>query len=98
MTSCKEEARRWVHRYAVGGAAFAALPIIGTSALLTTLELHMFGFIADIYGEAPTGIVTAAAGGTFSVAAQGLKWLAFQGSLLIPGWGTLVRVSIAAST
>jgi hypothetical protein len=27
MTTCKQEAERWVHRYALGGAAFSAIPL-----------------------------------------------------------------------
>jgi uncharacterized protein (DUF697 family) len=97
MTTCKEEARRWVHRYAAGGAAFAALPIVGSSAALATLEMHMVGIIGDIYGESVSGVTTAAAGGTFGVIGQGLKWIAFRGTRLIPGYGALVRVVIAAA-
>ena len=37
-----------------------------------------------------------AAGGTFAVLGMGLKWLAFNGTLLIPGWGILIRTVIAA--
>lgn len=97
-TTCKEEARRFVHRYAVGGAAFAALPIPGTSAMLTTLEMHMFSVIGQIYGESVSGIASAAAGGTFAVMGTGLKWLAFQASMFVPGYGTAVRIGIAVTT
>lgn len=98
MTTCKSEARRWVHRYAAGGAAFAALPIVGTSAGLATIEMHMLGIIGDIYGEAVSGVTTAAAGGTFGVMGQGLKWLAFRAAQFVPGYGTVVRAVIAATT
>src|SRR4051812_40356827 len=80
MTTCKAEARRWVHRYAAGGGAFAALPIVGTSSALATIEMHMMGIIGDIYGESVSGVTTAAAGGTFAVMGQGLKWIAFRAS------------------
>ena len=96
MTTSKEEARRWVHRYAAGGAAFAALPIAGTSAALATMEMHMVGVIGDIYGESVTGVTTAAAGGTFGVMGQALKWIAFRGAKLVPGWGIVVRTVVAA--
>ena len=40
---------RWVHRYAIGGAAFAALPLpISTTAGLAALEVHMFNFIGNV--------------------------------------------------
>ena len=96
--TCKQEAELWVHRYAAGGAAFSALPLPVTSAGLATLETHMMTLIGEIYGEAPGAVFTAAAGGSFAILGQGLKWLAFQGSLFVPVAGVAVRMGIAALT
>lgn len=99
MTTCKEEATRWVYRYAIGGAAFAALPIpFSTSAGLATLETHMMHAIGGIYGEDGGTLATAAAGGTFAVMGQGLKYVAMQAAAFVPGLGTAVRMGIAGST
>ena len=99
MTTCKEEATRWVYRYAVGGAAFAALPLpIPTSAGLATLETHMLGVIGSIYGEHATPMATAAAGGTFAVMGQGLKYVALQAVGFIPVFGSVIKMGIAGST
>jgi uncharacterized protein (DUF697 family) len=96
--TCKQEAELWVHRYAIGGAAFSALPLPVTSAGLATIETHMMTLIGEIYGDAPGGVFTAAAGGSFAILGQGLKWLAMQGSLFVPVAGTAVRMGIAAVT
>src|SRR5689334_947877 len=99
MTTCKTEALRWVHRYAAGGAAFAALPIpMSTSAGLAAMETTMVAMIGEIYGDPMSGLTSAAASGTFSVLGQGLKWLAIQGTLLIPVLGIAIRMGIAAGT
>lgn len=97
MTTCKQEAERWVHRYAVGGAAFAAIPLPVTSAGLATLETHMMTLIGEIYGQPLGGISTAAAGGALAIFGQGLKWVAMQGSLFVPVAGTAVRMAISAA-
>ncbi|EYF05191.1 hypothetical protein [Chondromyces apiculatus] len=99
MTTCKEEARRWVHRYAIGGAAFAALPIRGTTTGLATLQTHMLSVIGSIYGE-PVGAVSATAlGGSFSVLGQGLRFVTQRASKLVPGpAGFLVRIAVAGVT
>jgi uncharacterized protein (DUF697 family) len=99
MTTCKEEALRWVHRYAAGGAAFAAIPIpFSTSAGLAAMETHMTAFIGSIYSDPMGGPTTAAAGGTFAVMGQGLKWMATQAVGFVPLLGPVIRMSIAAAT
>jgi uncharacterized protein (DUF697 family) len=99
MTTCKEEALRWVHRYAAGGAAFAALPIpFSTSAGLAALETHMAAMIAEIYGETGATFATAAAGGAFAALGQGLKYIACQATLLVPVLGIPIRMTIAGGT
>lgn len=99
MTTCKEEALRWVHRYALGGAAFAAIPIpFSTSAGLAAIETHMASMIAEIYGDPVASFATAAAGGLFSAMGHGLKYIACQASCFVPGFGTPVRMAIAGAT
>lgn len=99
MITCREEALRWVHRYAVGGAVFAAIPLpISVSPLLAALETHMFGVIGQVYGDVPGAPATAAAGGTFIAVGGGLKAAASQATKLIPVVGPLIHASIAAAT
>ncbi len=96
-TNCKQEAMRWVHLYAFGGAAFAALPLpISTTDGLATLEAHMFGMIGGIYGDPPGSGGIAAAGTTFVVMGRALKFLSGRAVALIPGYGALIRAGIAA--
>ena len=98
MTTCKEEALRWVHRYAIGGGAFAAIPLPVTSTGLATIEMHLWGFIGSLYGDPMGAVATAAAGGSFAVMGHGLKWLAMQGALVVPVLGPFIRVGIAAGS
>ena len=99
MTTCKEEAIRWVHRYALGGAAFAAIPLpVPTTAGLATMEMHLATVIADVYGEPSTGFGTAAAGGAFAFFGQGLKFVACQAACFIPVLGIPIRMGIAGVT
>lgn len=97
--TCKEEALRWVHRYAVGGAAFAAIPLPGTSAGLATLETHMMAVIGEIYGESVGAVTTTAVGGSFTILGQGLKWGVHRAAKFVPGpAGFAVRIVIAGVT
>jgi uncharacterized protein (DUF697 family) len=99
MTTCKEEAFRWVHRYAVGGAAFAAIPLpLSTSAGLATIETHMMAVISEIYGDSVGAIVTTAAGGSFAIMGQGLKFLATEATRFVPVIGPIIRMAIAGGT
>lgn len=96
-TTCKEEALRWVHRYAAAGAAFAAIPLPVTTTGLATIETHMVGFIASVYGDPMSGVATAATGGSLAILGQGLRWIALQGAGFIPVLGLPIRMAIAAS-
>jgi uncharacterized protein (DUF697 family) len=99
MTTCKEEAVRWIHRYAAGGAAFAALPIpFSTSAGLAAIEAHLLAVIGEIYGEGIGAFASATAGGTFSAVGQGLKYVACHAACFIPGFGIPIRMAIAGAT
>jgi uncharacterized protein (DUF697 family) len=96
--TCREEAMRWVHRYAAGGAAFALLPLpLSTTAGLAALEAHMFRFVGEVYGDSVGGMASLAAGGTFEVMGQGLKYLATRAVSFVPGpYGAVIRAAIAA--
>lgn len=99
MITCREEALRWVHRYAAGGAIFAAAPIpVATSPILAALETHMLGVIGEIYGESVSFPVTTAAGGTFAAMGAGLKAAAGAATAFIPVVGPVIRATIAAVT
>jgi uncharacterized protein (DUF697 family) len=95
-TSCKDEALRWVHRYAAAGAAFAAIPLPVTTAGLATIETHMAGFIGSIYGDPMSGVATAATGGSLAIMGEGLKWVAIQATTFVPVIGLPIRMGIAA--
>ncbi len=99
MTLCREEALRWVHRYAAGGAVFALLPLpFSTSTGLATMETHMMNVIGEIYGDHFSAPATAAAGGTFMVAGQALKFVAAKAAApLTVLLGPVVRGLIAAA-
>lgn len=98
MVTCKEEAQRWVHVYAAGGAIFAAIPLpVSTAPLLATLETHMIGVISDIYGAPFSGATTAAAGGTFGVMGVGLKFAVNRAVRMLPVVGPLIRASTAVA-
>lgn len=97
MITCREEAERWVHRYAAGGAVFAAAPIPGTAPILAALETHLVSMIGNIYGESLNAPVTAAAGGTFAAMGTGLKAAAGWAVGLVPVVGPVIRASIAAA-
>lgn len=99
MVTCKDEALRWVHLYAVGGAIFAAVPIpLSTAPLLATLETHMIGVISDIYGAPFSGATTAAAGGTFTVMGTGIKFAVNRAVRALPVVGPVIRATTAAAT
>lgn len=99
MTTCSQRASEWVHLYASGGAAFAALPIPGaTSAGLAAAEAHMIYWIAKIYGEdlsvKEIGLVLS----TLGLASMGLKVVALEACNFIPIAGWLVKSAIAGGT
>lgn len=96
-TTCREEAFRWVHRYAMAGALFAAIPLPVTTTGLATMETHMIGFIGSIYGDALSGAATAATGGSLAIAGQGLKWVASRLAGLVPVIAPAIRMAIAAA-
>ena len=99
MNHAKREARKWVHRYAAGGAALAAIPIpVSHTASLAALETYMMNVIGEIYCDPPGGGFTAAAGGTFAVGGQALKQLAMTASCYVPVLGIPIRMGIAAAT
>ncbi len=99
MISCKQEALRWVHRYAIGGAALAAIPIpVSTTNSLAALETYMMKVIGDIYSDSPTGTMVAAAGGSFALGGMALKQMVLQASYAVPGFGIPIRIAIAGGT
>ncbi|MCK6591734.1 MAG: hypothetical protein HUU21_13330 [Polyangiaceae bacterium] len=55
MTTAKKEAMQWVHRYAIGGAVVAALPMPLSSAGLLAVQTRMLATIDEVYGEKAGG-------------------------------------------
>jgi len=99
MTTCRREAIRWVHRYAAGGAALAALPLpVSTTNALAALETYLMKVVGDVYDDPPTGVAAAAAGGSFAVGGQALKLMAMRASCLVPVLGIPIRMAIAGGT
>ena len=83
--TCRQQAMRWVHRYALGGAAFAALPLpIPTTGALTALELHMLNAIGRIYGEPSSSMVNVVAAGGLRAMGTGLKFVVKRVSKMAP--------------
>jgi uncharacterized protein (DUF697 family) len=98
MVTCEDRAQEWVHLYAAGGAAFAALPIPGgTSAGLAAAESHMVYWIAKIYGEELSVKEIGLTLGTLGIAGLGLKAVALEACNFIPVAGWLIKAGIAAS-
>lgn len=90
---------RWVHRYAAGGAAFAAIPLLPiTSTGLATLELSMWSTIAKIYGERVNGVSAVAGGAALAILSRGLKEVARGAADLLPLPGFVVRAGVAGLT
>jgi len=97
---CSHRARAWVHAYAVGGAAYAFVPIPvpgSTTAGLVALEVTMVHAIGRIYGQAMDMKDAAALVTGLEVAGTALKTVAREVVGFIPGVGWLVRGVIAAT-
>jgi uncharacterized protein (DUF697 family) len=98
MVTCEDRAQEWVHLYAAGGAAFAALPIPGATSMgLAAAESHMVYWIAKIYGEELSGKEITLILGTLGLASLGLKAFALEACNFIPVAGWLIKGGIAAT-
>ena len=98
---CRERARMWVHAYAVGGAAYAFVPIPvpgSTTAGLVALEATMVHAIGRIYGVSLDVKDAAAIVAGLEVAGSALKTIAREAVGWVPGVGWVVRGAIAAGT
>ena len=96
MTTCRKEALKWVHRYAAGGAAVAALPLpVAHTTTLAALETYMLNVIGDVYDDGPSGVAAAAAGGTFAIGGQALRLAAIRAACFVPVLGIPIRMGIA---
>lgn len=95
---CRTRARSLIHKYALAGTGWAALPLpVATSIGLTALETHLIWSIAKVYGESlshPDAVVVAAG---LEGASFGLKRVAHEAAGLVPvvGWG--IKAAIAGS-
>lgn len=99
MTTCKNEAIQWVHRYALGGAAFAALPLPFSTAGLTAIEAHMMKTIGEVYEDSLGGMLSAAAKGALALGSKGLKNAARRATDSVPApLAPVVRMLIAGAT
>jgi uncharacterized protein (DUF697 family) len=97
---CQDRARKWVHGYAAGGAAYAIVPIPipgSTTAGLVALEATMVHAIGRIYGEEMSARDAAALVAGLEVTGGALKTLSREAVGWIPGVGLVVRAAIAAA-
>jgi uncharacterized protein (DUF697 family) len=94
---CRKKARKIIHRFAIAGTVFAALPIpAGTSAGLAALETYLVYFVGKVYGEELSYAETLMVASGLNVAGVALKTLAREGLGLIPVLGSGIRAGIAA--
>jgi uncharacterized protein (DUF697 family) len=96
-----DRARNWVHAYAVGGAAFALVPIPipgSTTAGLVTIEATMIHAIARIYDQELHPRDAAAIATGLEVAGGALKTVARSAVTRIPGIGGVIRATLALLT
>ena len=100
MTTAKEQAMQWVHRYAVGGAVFAAIPLPFSSAGLLAIQTHMLSTIDEVYGGKAggpvMGIVTK---GGLALLSRVMKRTSKRAAEAVPRAARpLVRAAIAGAT
>lgn len=98
---CRERARAWVHAYAIGGAAYAFVPIPvpgSTTAGLVALETTMIHAIGRIYGVDLAVKDAAAIVTGLEVAGGALKTVARELAVLVPGVGWVARGVVAAGS
>jgi uncharacterized protein (DUF697 family) len=96
---CRDKARSVVHKYALAGTAFAAIPIpVATSPGLTALETHLIYWIGRIYDDAPTHAETLVLASGLELASMGLRTVAREAAGLVPvvGWGIKAVIAGAA--
>jgi uncharacterized protein (DUF697 family) len=99
MTTCKQEAMRSVHRYAIGGAALAALPLPFTSAGLLAIESRLIGAVGEVYGERQGGIPNAVARGAAAFVGRAAKRVSKRAMESAPGvLRPVIRMAIAGAT
>lgn len=99
MTTSRDEAIGWVHKYAIGGAVIAALPLPFTGAALLALEARLMTTIGEIYGTKSGGAALLAAKVAIALASRGLKMAGRKAEEASPKAAKpLVRAAVAAAT
>jgi uncharacterized protein (DUF697 family) len=99
MTNNREEAMRWVHRYAIGGAVLAALPLPFTAAGLVAIQARLIGTITEVYGEKSGGLTMGAMKAGFALAGQAVKFASRRAESAVPSAAKpFVRAAIAGAT
>ena len=90
---------RWVHRFAIGGAVLAALPVPFAPAGVAALETRMIGTIGDVYGASAGGMKMGLMKTGIVLASQALKYGVRRAEESIPSKARpLVRAAVAAAT
>jgi uncharacterized protein (DUF697 family) len=100
MTTAKEEAMQWVHRYAIGSAVFAALPLPFSSAGLIAIQTRMLTTIDEVYGEKAGGsAMNLVQKGALALLGRALKRASVRATEAVPrAVKPLVRMAIAGAT
>ncbi len=96
---CRDRARALVHKYAIAGTAFAAIPIpMATSPGLTALETHLIYWIGRTYDDAPTHPETLMIASGLELASVGLRTVAREAAGLVPVVGWVIKAAIAGAS
>lgn len=100
MTTAKNEAMQWVHRYAIGGAVVAALPLPLSSAGLLAVQTRMLSTIDEVYGEkAGGGLMGLVQKGAITLLGRVIKRSSEQLTAAAPAMAKpLIRAVIAGAT
>lgn len=100
MTTAKEQAIQWVHRYAIGSAAVAALPLPLASAGLMAINARMVGTIEEVYGEKAGGpVMGIAVKAGLALVGRMVRKTSERATAAVPSMAKpLVRMAIAGVT
>lgn len=91
---------QWVHRYAIGSAVFAALPLPFSSAGLIAIQTRMLTTIDEVYGEKAGGAaINLLQKGALTLLGRALKKTSERLTAATPAPARpLIRMAIAGAT
>ena len=99
MTTARNEAMQWVHRYAIGGAVVSALRQPLSSLGLMTVQTRMLTTIDEVYGEkAGGGFMGMVQKGAVALLGRVVKRGSERMTAMTPSLaGPLIRMAIAGA-